>query len=509
MMYQPLFGHYKFQPKLHNKMSSLSRQQVLNLFSPHMAHNPLLQIMPGLIATIIVGGLAYYISTGVKGFLSSSPLFMGLIFGLLIGNTFTIPPSWWAGLNFVLKRLLRFSVILIGFQLTIGELFGFGIEGIIIAVIAVITTLLFGYILFIRWFKLEYTTSFLIIMGTAICGAVAIFATAPLLKAKHHQTVLAVTVITILGTIAMIVLPIMYNAGLFGPLNESTYGVLAGASLHEVVQVVGAGYNVSQDAGNAATIVKLSRVLLLIPVLLIVGSLIFHSKEKKSLARTFPWFIIGFIIAVIINSLAAPDETITQTIAQITTFLFVLVMAALGMQTHFRDVKQLSKKLLIAPVILFAFLFTISGALAYGFNSMGFGANMFYTSQIQTGYSVSLPDTRLGGEKLFHETGCVKCHTPFFEVDGKKIFVYSDLLLHDMGPDLDDKIIQGEAGGRDWRTAPLWGLHLRKQYLHDGRATTLRDAILAHGGEAEIVRNRFAELSEEEKQQLYAFLNSL
>ena len=88
------------------------------------------------------------------------------------------------------------------------------------------------------------------------------------------------------------------------------------------------------------------------------------------------------------------------------------------------------------------------------------------------------------------QVGCAKCHVPALEARSGEL-LYSDLLLHDMGPALDDKIIQGDATGADWRTAPLVGIQLRQRYLHDGRAGNLRDAILAHGGEGEIVRNRF------------------
>jgi len=87
--------------------------------------------------------------------------------------------------------------------------------------------------------------------------------------------------------------------------------------------------------------------------------------------------------------------------------------------------------------------------------------------------------------------------------------MYSYLLLHDMGPGLDDKIVQGDASGADWRTTPLIGLHLRDRFLHDGRAATLRDAVLEHGGEGEIVRRRFFELDEAEQQEIYRFIASL
>jgi len=113
------------------------------------------------------------------------------------------------------------------------------------------------------------------------------------------------------------------------------------------------------------------------------------------------------------------------------------------------------------------------------------------------------------GGRLFISVGCAKCHVPALPARDGEVALYSDLLLHEMGPALDDKIVQGEATGRDWRTAPLAGLRLRGRYLHDGRATTLRDAVLAHGGEAEIVRDRFFDLSEANREAIYRFLGSL
>ena len=111
------------------------------------------------------------------------------------------------------------------------------------------------------------------------------------------------------------------------------------------------------------------------------------------------------------------------------------------------------------------------------------------------------------GGRVFSSVGCAKCHVPSLRGrDGRPVTLYSDLLLHDMGAALDDKIEQGEATGADWRTTPLVGLHLRQRFLHDGRALNLRDAVLAHGGEARIVRDRFFELDAAQQQALYEFL---
>jgi CxxC motif-containing protein (DUF1111 family) len=113
------------------------------------------------------------------------------------------------------------------------------------------------------------------------------------------------------------------------------------------------------------------------------------------------------------------------------------------------------------------------------------------------------------GQALFQRVGCATCHTPRLQTNGSDLWLYSDLLLHDLGPDLDDGLPQGEAEGRDWRTTPLWGLGSRVRYLHDGRARSLDAAILAHGGEAAAARERFRELAESDREALLALLASL
>ena len=111
---------------------------------------------------------------------------------------------------------------------------------------------------------------------------------------------------------------------------------------------------------------------------------------------------------------------------------------------------------------------------------------------------------------IFRSTGCDACHASAgFLVGEKRIYPYSDLLLHDVGPDLDDRVVQGEAKGPEWRTTPLWGLSQRRRLLHDGRAHNVVQAILAHGGEAAAARKRFQGLATGERVALLGFLAGL
>ena len=113
------------------------------------------------------------------------------------------------------------------------------------------------------------------------------------------------------------------------------------------------------------------------------------------------------------------------------------------------------------------------------------------------------------GEMVFKETGCAACHVPALQAGTTDVPLYSDLLLHNMGPGLDDAVVQESAAGRDWRTTPLWGLSARTRFLHDGRADSLRGAILAHGGEAAAAQQRFRSLSNDQLRSLLKFLRTL
>lgn len=113
------------------------------------------------------------------------------------------------------------------------------------------------------------------------------------------------------------------------------------------------------------------------------------------------------------------------------------------------------------------------------------------------------------GAMVFEQAGCASCHVPTLPTGTGAVTLYSDLLLHDMGPALDDAVVQGSAGGREWRTTPLWGLSDRTRFLHDGRADDLEAAILAHGGEADAAQQRFRSLSNDQLRSLLEFLRTL
>jgi hypothetical protein len=233
--------------------------------------------------------------------------------------------------------------------------------------------------------------------------------------------------------------------------------------------------------------------------------------EHTHTSIPLPLFVFGFLAAVTLNSLVTLPAEAMDIISQTDTFLLTMVMVAFGLETRIAGTHEhgwIAKPLLAG---IAGFIFATGTGYALVRNGVG-SLDELLVSNLRpaelTVKATANPAAALGAQ-IFEEIGCVKCHIPSLPGENRLVYIYSDLLLHDMGPALDDKLVQGDASGRDWRTTPLRGIGLRARYLHDGRATSLRDAIIAHGGEAEIIRQRFMDLNASDRQALYVYLNSL
>ena len=467
--------------------------------------------LPGLAVSAMLAFVAGGLAAGLGDPWARNPVLVAMLLGLAVGAVFGCPESLQPGLQFTTRFLLRLAIALVGLRITGKLLVDVGIVPIAIATTELL--LVFGFVLLTarKLFRLDREFSLLLAAGSAICGAAAILAVAGLIGAKARDAAIAVTVITLFGTLALFAYPVAFDAGWLPGLDDEWYGVFVGASVYELAQVYGAAYYVSELTLGTATLIKLTKVLMLIPMLLAIRYFQQRKAAPDSAApMPFPWFIVGFIGVVIFNSTVNLSGPVRLAINQFDVFLLTMVMVALGLNTRVQRLGEGigAKRLVGIAMLTLAF----ATAAAYGLVRAGIYLQGAHTTT-GAGPTHSAASGPLSeGARLFRSIGCSKCHVPTLPAGdkiGRKITLYSDLLLHDMGPALDDKIVQGDAEGRDWRTAPLAGLGLRKRYLHDGRAATLRDAIVAHGGEGEIVRNRFLDLREGEQQALYRFLDGL
>ena len=305
--------------------------------------------------------------------LGISPLIVGIVAGAIYGNTLRagMPAHWAAGVNFSARKLLRIAVAFFGLRVSLQEIAQVGLPGLTVSVLVVVSTLVLGTWLGMKLMKLDRDTAILNAAGSAICGAAAVLAFESTLQSKPEKSAVAVGSVVLFGTLSMFLYPLMFRAGWLH-LDTLGVGLFFGGTIHEVAQVVGAASNVSPEATHIATIVKMTRVMLLVPVLLVLGfwlarqarrdSGAAHGEAHASRKVAVPWFALGFLACVLVNSLHTLPAVATQTLNAIDTFALTMAMTALGIETHIAQVRKAGPRALATGFILYVWL--IAGGLA-------------------------------------------------------------------------------------------------------------------------------------------------
>ncbi len=238
-------------------------------------HRTVWHFIPGLALSAVITGAALWggsiLPSREPG---SAPSTLAILLGMVIGNT--VYPQIWkscdGGVLFAKQHLLRLGIILYGFRLTFSQIADVGVSGIVIDVLTLSSTFLLACFLGQKVFGLDKHTSWLIGAGSSICGAAAVLATEPVVKAEASKVTVAVATVVIFGTLAIFLYPAMYSllAHWFSP---ETYGIYIGSTMHEVAQVtIAAGHAINPDAENAAVIAKMLRVMMLAPFLILLAA---------------------------------------------------------------------------------------------------------------------------------------------------------------------------------------------------------------------------------------------
>jgi uncharacterized integral membrane protein (TIGR00698 family) len=285
-------------------------------------------------------------------------LVVAIILGIFIGNIWPHPDSWTPGVQFAAKRLLRTAIILYGFRISFQQLASIGIHAYLLDISVVSLTLILGYFIGKKIFKLDHDMSMLISAGSAICGAAAVLAVEDVLKSEPYKAVVAIGTVVLFGTLSMFLYPLFHHLGLFG-FNDYQFGIFVGGSVHEVAQALVAGTNVNSNVGEIAVIVKMIRVLLLIPVLIILSMSTNRWNKKKLNSKikfSIPWFAIGFILVIAINSMNLFSTQLINLINQFDIILLTMAMGAIGIETKLSKLKKVGLKPLYFAVILFLWL---------------------------------------------------------------------------------------------------------------------------------------------------------
>ncbi|MBL8019409.1 MAG: YeiH family protein [Leptospirales bacterium] len=322
----------------------------------------LVALLRGLTLASILALAAYYLATSIR-FVPVSPVVFAVAIGLLLGTILEIPKSISPGISFSTRRLLRISVVLLGFKISFQDIASMGGSGLFVDLLVVGLT--FGFAVWISRKVLgpESRLSYLIAVGCSICGASAILATAPIVKAQNHESTIAVGIVTLFGTIGMIIYPLLYHTGWLLGLDQISMGVFIGASIHEVAQVVSAGFAVSEQTGNTAIVTKMVRVMMLAPILLCLSWFLSRRKKPNDTAEAapieIPWFVISFVLAIALNSTPILSLQIKGVLNQAGMFLMLIAMSAIGLQTNLGRLQQIGAKPLYVGMILTGFLFCI------------------------------------------------------------------------------------------------------------------------------------------------------
>jgi uncharacterized integral membrane protein (TIGR00698 family) len=254
------------------------------------------------------------------------------------------------GVAWTEKHILETAIILLGFGFQFSRLEAVGGSTFIIIILSIIAILMLALLLQ-KLTKKEGKLFWLLGAGSAICGSAAIGATAPLIKAKEEETGISLAVINLLGLFGMIILPIL--AQLF-QFDATETGIFLGGILQSAGHVVGASFSVGEDVGAVATIVKMARISLLLPFLLMVYFL-FQRKSGSGPNIKFPKFIFYFAVAMIIATMNILPQSLTAILGKSSDVLFNIAMAAIGLKINLRTIWKISGKTLVYGAIIFAF----------------------------------------------------------------------------------------------------------------------------------------------------------
>ena len=303
------------------------------------------RVWPGVGVAVVIALAASFLANRYGAPAMLLALLLGLAFNFLAETPKLLP-----GIDFSATQILRFGVALLGLRLTMDDLTSLGWGPIVMVFTAVIATMLVG-VLLARVLNVDLKVGILTGGAVGICGAsaaMAISSALPQGPETKRQTLFTVIGVTALSTIAMVLYPVI--GGLL-QFSDADMGLFIGATIHDVAQVVGAGYSVSTEAGDLGTFVKLLRVAMLVPVVLVVGIVIRSGAQrtsKRGMSAPLPWFLVMFVLLFVLNSAGYISPTVARPLADSASLLLLLAIAALGIRTSLKEVMTIGFR----PVIL-------------------------------------------------------------------------------------------------------------------------------------------------------------
>lgn len=310
--------------------------------------------LPGILVAIIIAIPAWTLGKWFP--IIGSPV-LGILFGMILAF-WKRPAIFDDGIKYTSKKLLQYSIILLGFDMNLFNVFKVGSQTLILMSFTLLATFVSAFIAG-QLLKVDGKTATLIGVGTSICGGSAIAATAPVIHADDKEVAHSISTIFLFNVIAAFLFPFLGHV-----LNMSDYsfGLWTGTAVNDTSSVVAAGYTFSNAAGNLAVIVKLTRTLMIVPVTLFLALYTSrkltggNSESSYSIAKIFPWFVLGFVAASVVNTFTPMPQGTGSILAQIGKFVIVMAMASIGLNTNIVKLVKSGGKPILLGFICWAVL---------------------------------------------------------------------------------------------------------------------------------------------------------
>jgi uncharacterized integral membrane protein (TIGR00698 family) len=328
--------------------------------------HPLRKLAPGL-AIVITVAIAAFLLAKLPALAAAglSALTLAIILGAVLGNLAhhrLAGPATLPGLHFAQKTLLRIGVALYGLNLSLAQILHVGPAAVVVDLFIVASTVLVGWWVGHRWLRMDRDTVLLAASGSAICGAAAVIATETVIGAAPHKTSAAVGQVVLFGSVAMLVYPLLF--GVLG-IDREPFGIYVGSTVHEVAQVVAIGKTIGGVTAENAVIVKMIRVMLLAPFLIVLGRVVRRSDDAVTATPRpgLPAFAIWFIVIALVHPYLGIPEPIMKLLRAVDIYLLAAAMAALGLDTTIQKLKVAGREAVLLGAILFGYLI-IGGGIA-------------------------------------------------------------------------------------------------------------------------------------------------
>ena len=331
-----------------------------------------LSVIPGFLIALLIAATAKWLESLLPIHLIGASV-IALFIGMIINQIKKPNKLISTGLKFTSKKILKFAIVLLGASLSISTILQVGKMSLAVMVFTLLTCFGGGYFVG-KALGLNWKLSNLISAGTGICGGSAIAAVAPVIDADDSDIAYAMSATFLFDMAMIIAFPFMGKA--LG-LTDMAYGLWAGTAVNDTSSVVAAGYAYSEAAGDFATMVKLTRTLSIIPTVIVFSLISAHIKAKKNAATNgetkkklnifglLPWFILAFVGVAIINSLGVIPSAVSSTLKNVSKFLMVAALAAIGMNTDFKEMKKSGINPMIHGFIISALVVVVALGVEY------------------------------------------------------------------------------------------------------------------------------------------------